>query len=344
MKRPTVQMHEPSPEELIRVAGLLREARSWTLFSHKKADGDTLGSASALFEAGLLAGKRVTWHGPDESIPPAYRFLAHSESCVPCGDTFDFNDPEELYIFLDCANDGRSVEGLEAGAGGIRVLNIDHHEDNTRFGTVNCVAPRSSSTSELLFRILKAGDWPMSRSLAQSIYVGIWTDSGGFSFSNTSPRTHLLAAELMELGVEPDIVDDELNQTRTPEGMMLWSRALSHLHVFGEEKMFALAWLSREDFDASGAHPSDTEGLSGSLMKIRGVRMAAFLTEQEPEKVKASFRSRGGVFPAAEAARFFGGGGHPRAAGATLAMPLSQALEEVQKFFEERHAEWTSAH
>ena len=183
----------------------------------------------------------------------------------------------------------------------------------------------------------------MSRGIAQSLYVGIWTDSGGFTFSNTSPETHRLVAELIELGVEPDVVDDEINQTRTPAGVALWGRAFSHVRVFGPENVFALGWLGPEDFKAVGAEASDTEGLPGSLMKIHGVRLAVFLTELSPAQIKASFRSRGGIFPAAEVARSFGGGGHPRAAGATLTGDLAGYLETIPKLLEDRYAEWDSA-
>ena len=333
----------PSLEELRRVSDLLAEAPSWTLFTHQKADGDALGSLTALFGAGRLQGKHVRWMGLDKAVTPAYRFLDHTEHYALCPVPFSFSDPKELYVFLDCANVERSVKDFTAPAPGVRVLNIDHHEDNTLFGTTNCVDPGSSSTSELVFRILRMGGWPLSRGIAQSLYVGIWTDSGGFTFSNTSPETHRLVAELIELGVEPDVVDDEINQTRTPAGVALWGRAFSHVRVFGPGNVFALGWLGPEDFKAVGAEASDTEGLPGSLMKIHGVRLAVFLTELSPAKIKASFRSRGGIFPAAEVARSFGGGGHPRAAGATLTGDLAGYLETIPKLLEDHYAEWDSA-
>ena len=341
---PMNQINDPFMTELLRASDLLREAASWTLFTHQKPDGDAMGSVTALFEAGVLAGKRVTWAGPDSELPAAYRFLAHMDDYRVCEGPFPFDRPEELYVFLDCANGSRGGEGFEARLPGLRVLNVDHHEDNTRFGTVNCVDPTSSSTSELVFRILRAGGWGLSRALAESVYVGIWTDSGGFAFSCTTPRTHRLAAELLELGVEPGRLNDLLNQIYTPGGMSLRSRALSHIRVFGPGDAFAISWLSLRDFDETGALSGDTEGLSGAAMQIRGVRLAVFLTERKGGKVKASFRSREGVFPAADLARRLGGGGHPRAAGATLTGTLEEYLKKIPELLEARYAEWAAAH
>lgn len=336
-------MTDPFMDELLQASSLLSDAPSWTLLTHQKIDGDATGSASALFEAGVLAGKSVSWIGPDPELPAAYRFLAHTGGYSPCTGAFSFDGTGELYVFLDCSNGTRSVKGVESMPVGAMVLNIDHHEDNTMFGMVNCVDPESSSTSELVYRILKAGDWTLSPRVAESVYVGIWTDSGGFAFSSTSPRTHRLAAELMELGVDPGRIADLIGQTLTPEGLALWARALSHVRVFGPEGIFAISWLSQADFDETHAVPSDTEGLASSMMRIRGVRLSVFLSELDAGKIKASFRSREGIFAAAEVARALGGGGHPRAAGATLHGAIDTWVANIQRDLERRYAEWAVA-
>ncbi|MCR5347806.1 MAG: DHH family phosphoesterase [Fretibacterium sp.] len=339
-------MTEP---DLLGASGLLRDAPDWTIFTHQRTDGDAAGSASALFEAGVLAGRRVSWFTPTP-LPTGYRFLAHADECRLCEGTFAFSNPETLYVFLDCANETRSVRGFEERTPGTRFLNIDHHEDNSCFAALNCVDPDSSSTAELLFRVLKAGDWKLSKAAAEALYTGIWTDSGGFSFSCTTPRTHRLAAELMELGAEPSRLDDLINKNRTPESMALWGRAMSRIRLFGprvpgsERGVFALSWLSQQDFSETRAETGDTEGLPASLMRLQGVRLAAFLTEQKSGEVRVSFRSREGVFGAADPARALGGGGHPRAAGANHSGPLETSLREIPRMLEERYAQWSSAH
>ena len=306
-------------QDLSRASDILSRHDSWCIFSHRKADGDAVGSVSALISAGLNAGKRVRWLGPDAKLPDVYNFLAHydmyeyHESC-------SFDDSGELYIFLDCSNETRSVNGFDVNRG-INALNIDHHADNTLFGRVNCVDALSSSTAELLFRVLKAGNWPITKQIAESLYTGIFTDSGGFTFSNTRAMTHRIAAELLELGVDSGEITDLITQNKTPEIMRLWIKALSRLEVFGPENIFAIVRVYAHDFTESGADVTATAGLPNMLMSLRGVKLIATVTESilHDNEVFLSFRSRGGSpVNADDIAHFMGGGGHQRAAGATI--------------------------
>ena len=343
-KTTTETMPESCHDDFHQAAYLLKEASSWALFTHQKIDGDALGSATALFEAGRLMGKQVRWCGPDP-LPPAYFFLPHTSSYL-CSAECSFDDPEELYIFLDSANEDRSVRGLRARAPGIKVLNLDHHEDNTRFGTWNCVDASSSSTAEVVLNVMKAGGWEITPLMAECLYVGIISDTGGFVFTNTTSRTHRHAAELLDLGVCLARLDAFLRQTRTVEGMRLWGLAFERIQTWGDRGDFALSWLSQDDFNLSGAVRSDTEGLIGQLMLIGSVRFVAILYENEgaPDGVKASFRSKEGCVDAALVARSLGGGGHPRAAGASLSLPLPLAIETVRETVERLYAEWAASH
>lgn len=334
-------MTEGSGARLVEASELLRASPHWTLFTHQKADGDAVGSAAALFEAGVLLGRRVRWMGPDPSLPESYLFLPHTDEYLYC-EELAFGDPEELYVFLDSSNEERGVRGLRTRAPGTVVLNLDHHEDNSRYGTLNCVDPSCASTTELLYRLFKAGGWPLTAAIAESLYTGLVTDTGAFMFANTTPRAHRLAAELLELGVEPSRVGTRIYQSRSPNAMALWARALSRIEI-RESGTFALAWLAHGDFVEARASAADTEGLVNQLMTLRGVRFAVLLSEIEPERIKASFRSEEGTVPAAVVARSLGGGGHPKAAGATLEGSLEDALAKVRAALEERHADWTAA-
>lgn len=306
-------------DDMIRASDYLKKFNKWVLFTHKNADGDTLGSASALFEIGIAAGKNILWFGPDAEFPHAYKFLHNSEKYNAHIDKFYFDDKSALYIFLDCANETRSVNlGEDLILKDFNILNIDHHEDNTCFGSVNCVAPGASSTAELLLLILRIGGWDISLKAAESLYTGMWTDTGGFAFSSTLPRTHRVIADLMELGVDAGEMFDAVNQTKRVSGMALWGRALSRIKIFGDNKNFALSWVDLKDFKETGAVQANTEGLPSCLMALEGVRLAAFISEQVDGAVKISVRSRPGNFGAADIARELGGGGHTRAAGAII--------------------------
>jgi phosphoesterase RecJ-like protein len=326
---------------LLEAARMLENASSWAIFSHLKLDGDAIGAATALFEAGTaLLGKQVRWIGPDP-VPPAYFFLPHTDEYTAQKE-YRFDSKDDLYVFLDSANEDRGVKGLQNRSPETTVLNIDHHKDNSRFGTLNCVDPGASSTSELLWHIMTEAGWPLTPRIAECLYTGIIADTGGFAFNNTTPTTHYVAADLLNRGVDPTRINTSIHQNRSVEGMHLWGVALSHIRCWGDKLQFAMSWLAREDFKSTRALVSDTEMLVNQMLLIRGVRFAALLTEDENE-VKVSFRSKEGIITASAVAHVLGGGGHPRASGARLPLPLEKAIQTAREVVENVYAEWISA-
>jgi phosphoesterase RecJ-like protein len=333
-----------SPEVLLQAARTLEEASSWILFSHMKLDGDAIGTATALFEAGMLRGKRVRWMGPDP-MPSSYRFLPHTESYSTRRE-YPFDEGDDLYVVLDSSNEERGVAGLRDRAPGAFVLNIDHHGDNSRFGTFNCVDSSASSTSELMWHVMTAGGWSITAEMAVCLYTGIFADTGGFVFSNTTEATHEVAADLLRRGVRPPAIDAALRQNRSLEGMHLWGIALARAECWGDEKKFALSWLAKEDFGSTGADMTDTEALVNQLLRIRGVRFAVLVTDElsaDRSGVKASFRSREAMVEAVAVAHLLGGGGHPRASGASLNMAMDEAVRLIRETTDKAYAEWLSA-
>lgn len=316
---------------------LLKKFSSWVIFTHKKADGDAIGSACALIEVGINSGKNIKWYCPDSQAPKAYEFLDALKYFTPFEKNFEFNDSNVLYVFLDCANEYRSVQGFPSDAESrekINVLNVDHHEDNSLFGNVNCVDGKSSSTCEMLFNVFSFGNWTLNKKIAECLYTGIYTDTGGFAFSSTSPETHKIAAHLIELGIDSGTMTDLITQNKTLQSFLLWSRALQRVKVFGLNNVFAISWLGLKDFQETGAASTETEGLPNMLMTLSSVKMIVLVTESKPNLIRASFRSRPGLnFTAGEVARTFGGGGHELAAGATLNQN-NESLEECVKNIE----------
>jgi phosphoesterase RecJ-like protein len=325
---------------LLETARMLETAPSWILFSHQKLDGDAIGAATALVEAGLFMGKSVRWIGPDP-VPPSYFFLPNIEKYAAQKE-FRFEGKDDLFVVLDSANEDRGVQGLRSRSSDAAVLNIDHHEDNSRFGALNCVDPTCSSTSELVWHIMKAAGWPITPKIAECLYTGLIADTGGFMFSNTSERTHRVAANLLSQGVSPSSIDTHMRHNRSLAGMHLWGIALKRMTCWGDEAQFALSWLAKKDFEQTGAIEADTEMLVNQLLLVKGVRFAALLTEAE-DRVKVSLRSKEGMVTAASVARSIGGGGHPRASGARLPLPLEKAIDTFRSIVESAYAEWASA-
>ena len=327
--------------DLYKAAETLKENHEWHIFTHKKADGDALGSANALFEAGINSGHAVKWFSPDKTLPTGYSYLPHFAEHITA-ESCSFSDENVLYVFLDCANETRSVGGFDPQANS---LNIDHHEDNSLYARVNCVDGFASSTCEVLFRLFKAGSWKINQAVAESLYTGLFTDSGSFSYSNTSPLTHNVAAELLSLGLDVGHMTTLITQNKTPAGFKLWGCAMSRVRTFGEGNIFAMSYLRSEDFSKTGAAITETEGLPASLMTLIGVKFAVMLTEYPDGSIRASFRSReGSPFNAGETARLLGGGGHERASGATLTGSLDDCIRNVEELLTTKYYECSRTH
>ena len=344
MKKPEAAKTDAAPvvtrELILETARMLENASSWVIFSHTKMDGDAVGSAGALFEAGLIMGKRVRWLGTDPA-PANYLFIPHVNEYV-IQKKYRFDSEDDLYIFLDSSNEDRGIEGLRERSPGAVVLNIDHHEDNTRFGTLNCVDREASSTAEILWRIMTTADRPITQTIAECLYTGLTADTGWFAFGNTTSFTHLMAADLLDRGVDPYKIYSCVRHNRSMEGARLWGLALLRIFRWGDSSQFAMTWLTHRDFAATSAISSDTETLVSQLLMIRGVRFAVLLTEDDDSgKVRGSLRSKDGI--AAAAARALGGGGHPNAAGVLLAHPMRDAIPIVQGAVDKAHAEWVLA-
>ena len=331
------------PADLLKASETLRANDTWIIFTHRKSDGDALGSATALFEAGINAGKIISWFSPDEKLPDTYRYLPHFEDFRTCED-FTFEDDGTLYVFLDCATEIRSVSGYEVSKN-VNSLNIDHHEDNSNYARVNCVDGLASSTCEMLYRVFTAGKWEITPKIAESLYTGIFTDTGGFSFSNTSQQTHSIAGELIALGVQPALMTDRISQNKNPADFQVWAKALSRVKVFGDNNIFALSMLYADDFREAGADMTGTEGLSQMFMTLRGVKFAAVATEYPDGTVRLSIRSReGSPFGAGEFARPFGGGGHEKAAGCSFPYPAGEVMSELEAAILRKYHELDNPH
>ena len=192
----------------------------------------------------------------------------------------------------------------------------------------------------MLFRIFMADNWEITQNIAESLYTGIFTDTGGFAFSNTSAKTHMAASKLIELGVKPDKISDFINQNKTPQDFLIWARVMSRVKIFGEGNIFAISVIYAKDFEETGAELNGTEGLSSMLMTIEGVKLISTITQYPSGEIRLSIRSReGSPIGAGELARIFGGGGHERAAGATFNFPIENAVNELEKIILNKYHE-----
>jgi phosphoesterase RecJ-like protein len=307
------------PSELLET--LTKPSGTVLCLGHVHPDGDVLGTLFGLGLALGAAGARVTFAGP-HPVPESLSFL-------PGADRWQVWKvaPETLDVIVmtDCPNPDRS-EGLMQAARGPQsgVLNIDHHPDNRRYGTINWIDPSAAATGEMIFDLVRALGLRLTPAVALNLFTAIHTDTGSFRYSNTTPRTFRIAAELAAAGADPSLVSDRLYQQRAPDSLVQLGEVLRRVRISDDGQV---AWLtvprgvvSRELLEA--------EDLVGYPRSVRGVKVAVLFTEEEPGKVKASLRGKGEV-PVNAIAHRFGGGGHANAAGCTIPGTLEEAAAAV---------------
>lgn len=307
----------------------IRQAQSVVLFLHQRPDGDSVGSNLAMALALSAMGKAVKVLSQDP-LPSYLRGLPGAERVERPEGAPSFFD---LALALDCADKERTGAALPWLEGAGLVVNVDHHSSNTFFGHVNVVEPEAAATGELVYRLLLDLEVPLDEGVAKNLYVALLTDTGSFSFSNTTPAAHRMAAHLLELGVKPAEVAEEVFGSRSEAGLRLLGRAILRLQ---KDPSGRLVWsyLRHEDFEELSADPGEGEGIAQELRRLEGVEGAFFFREERPGVWRVSLRSRGRL-DVAELAGVFGGGGHPRAAGMTWQGSLEEGsrrlLEEAAR-------------
>jgi bifunctional oligoribonuclease and PAP phosphatase NrnA len=309
----------------------LRSADKLLLTTHENPDGDALGSLLAMHGILTQLGKdAVMYMAPDEfPLPWEYRWLPLDEGLVmsPPSDV-----AERTIVFLDCGNiDRMPMDFLQAE--GLHVLNIDHHHDNTRFGTVNLVCPVASSTAEMVWRLAKELDAEITPEIASALYVGLVTDTGRFMYENTSATAHRMAAELIEAGVEPHRVYRGLYEDLPFRRLKLLQRALASVERHDDGGM-TVAHLTKDDYEQTGALETDSEGVVDHMRAVEGTRVAVLvrelLSDDREGMRKVSLRATDDSVDVSRVAREFGGGGHPQAAGFSTALPYAELVDQLR--------------
>ena len=291
----------------------LKAADRFLITTHEGPDGDALGSTLALHEALTQLGKDSVMFLAEKEfpLPLEYRFLPLQEVFHEA--PADLSD--RTVIFLDCGNiDRMPIQWLRDGR---RMLNVDHHHDNTRFADVNLVDVGASSTAEIVFDICRRLGVDITESIAQALYVGLITDTGQFMYENTDARTHRVAAELIESGVDVNGTFRRLYE-RVPEAKLkLIARALGRIDRRLDGAL-STTYLSADDYAATGADETLTEGIIDFVRGIEGTSVAAVVRDKPDSQSaarKVSLRSTDGSVDVSLIARKMGGGGHRRAAG-----------------------------
>lgn len=299
----------------------IKKSEKIVLAGHISPDGDAVSANFALALAIEKLGKNPIVLL--EKYADTYSYLkGHHFVFEEC----DFQP--DLFISLDCGHISRLGKNEEVFKNAKKTINIDHHMDNNNFGDLNVVNKEASSTSEIVYEIIsEMEDVEIDLDIATAIYTGIVFDTCGFKHSSTKKRTHQIAGELVEKGVDSSKVQTKLIYTHTLGNSRLLAKAIQNLQIYGD---LAISCISKDEIlNECNATYEDLEGISGYLLDIKGIQIAVFLYEKLDGAIKASFRAN--EFNVNQIAKKFNGGGHMLASGATLNMPLNEAKNAILK-------------
>ena len=309
----------------------LRGADKLLLTTHENPDGDALGSLRAMHSILEQIGKdAVMYMSPDEfPLPWEYRDMTFDGLVGAPPDDVD----ERTVVFLDCGNiDRMPVDFLKRS--GNHIVNIDHHHDNTRFGSVNLVVPDASCTAEIVWGLGKELGAEITQEIAEALYVALVTDTGRFQYENTTPAAHRMAAELIEIGVDPHRVYRRLFEDLPFRRLQLLQRALASVERY-DDGAITVGHLTRQDFYDTGALETDSEGIVDHMRAVEGTAVAVLvrelLAEDREGSRKVSLRATNPRVDVSKIARAMGGGGHPQAAGFSTELPYGQLVERLRE-------------
>ena len=304
---------------------LLKAAKKLVIVSHVSPDGDTLGSSLALMHALRMLGKEVIMN-VDDDISTVYSFLpgiAEYRRFAP-GESVN----ADLLVIIDASSADRAGNAMEV-VKSPAVLSIDHHKTNTRFADYLYLDSDAAATAEIIYSLLLEMGIKLTRDIATCIYEGIYTDTGSFKYSNTTSNTLKTAADLLNYGVNPSLISDNMELKSRSQVEML--RKVLETLTFLKDGKIAYIEIPLELYD----HNVETDAFISYPRYVEGVEIALLFKQVEANLTRVSFRSK--EIDVAKVALSFGGGGHKKASGCSIYAPLKEAekviLEAVGELF-----------
>jgi phosphoesterase RecJ-like protein len=299
--------------------------QSFALSTHINPDGDALGSELALYSFLKDLGKQVKIFNTD-ATPKIYKFLPFCDAILSPKSLQD--DFPEILVVVDAGMLKRIGEDLSRSLIPHKaIVNIDHHATADYFGDYNLVETEASSTSEIIYRLIRHHGSPVGKERALCLYTGIMFDTGCFRYSNSTPIAHRVAADLIQEGISVDEVYRFVYETVPVGTVHLLGEVLQTLGITPDGKI-AWVYATQEMFRKTRTTREDVDRFINHIRSIDSVEVAILVSEQENGEVKASLRSKSFV-DVAEIAAEFEGGGHQRAAGCEIDVPCEDAIAQL---------------
>jgi bifunctional oligoribonuclease and PAP phosphatase NrnA len=318
--------------ELAQAAEAIRGGERFLVTTHENPDGDALGSMLAMKLALDQLGKDTSMLlVGDAPLPGEYAFMPLEGllRSVPA------DASERILLAVDCANESRIGPDPEVLQLSPLVVDIDHHHDNSRFGDVNVIDAKASSTGELLRDLFRELDVELTPEIAEALYIALVTDTGRFQYTNTTPKSLRLAAELVEAGADLHRIFQGVYESVQFAKLKLLARALERAQVY-EGGRLVVSYLLRDDFHEVGAAEPYSEGIIDYLRAVEGADMAVLI--REPPRSggplhRVSLRASHDELDVSAIARKSEGGGHRQAAGFSSEASIDEITDFVRREF-----------
>ncbi len=312
MKKEMNLSHSSIISELLE---FLKRPGNFLIATHIQPDGDGIGAMLSLE-------RLISSMGKGEIILFCPSPLPEYLSFLPRSDKINYSLPGDrsfsVIVAVDCASRDRMgiSEEFWKEFSGI-LINIDHHLTNDYFGTINLVDPSASSSCELVYNLLEESGINLDLELATCIYTGLVTDTGSYSFSNTTPRALEIGSYALRAGVDPWTISENVYHHHSPNRLYLFCRGIRQMEFFANRQLCVMT-IENEDFAATGTTEKDTFGFMECIRTIKDVRIVILIKpSKENGKIDISMRSKGEL-NISEIAQEFKGGGHRNAAGMTM--------------------------
>jgi bifunctional oligoribonuclease and PAP phosphatase NrnA len=307
------------------IAGAINQAHRIAILSHVRPDCDAIGSQLALALSLQQLGKEVSaWN--EDGLPESFRFLEKSDLIRRPP-----NVPEEfdLAIALDTASQQRLGVALHAIRAG-RWINIDHHASNPGYGDLVYIDTGAPATGQIVYEFLRAEELPLTPAASDALYAAISTDTGSFRYANVTARTFEIAAELLKSGIDAAAIANKLYESYPKRRVQLLGEILPQARFDANDMVASLA-LTNETKQRLGIRPDDIDGLIDCVRSVDTVVVAIFFEELPEGRIRLSMRSKDNRLDVNKICTEFGGGGHPRAAGARILGTMEEVRSKVLK-------------
>lgn len=306
------------------IGDLLRTRQRFVVMSHFRPDGDALGSTLAMGLSLRALGKEVTLWNHD-IVPDKFHYLPEH---ALIGQPPDAPQEFDVAIMLDTAVQNRAGKSVTAVKHAGVWVNLDHHISNDHYGDLAYIDAESPATGQILFELFEDQKLPLTRAIADNLFVAISTDTGSFQYPSTTARTYEIGAELIRAGVNVGELSQQMYESHPRRRLELLRAVLNSLRFTsgGKVASFALPLTTVREI---GARPEDNEGLIDHIRAVQGVIVAAFFDEMPDGHIRISLRSKDPRADVCQICALFGGGGHVLASGARMKGTLAEVAEQV---------------